>query len=104
MYYFIFRENIVSESVSYWKTCWTNEQYYKINGVEKISKNIRLIIKLLKNNDVDKIPSLNQQIEMSCGMGFPTMWYVQPAKPQISLLIRPVWSEPMLVAWILYEC
>ena len=23
-------------------------------------------------------------------MGFPTMWYVRPAKPQISLLIRAV--------------
>ena len=37
-------------------------------------------------------------------MGFPTMWYVRPAKPQISLRIRAVWSEPLLVAWIFYEC
>ena len=33
---------------------------------------------------------------------FPTMWYKQPAKPQISLRIRAVWSEPMLVAWIFW--
>ena len=33
-------------------------------------------------------------------MGFPTMWYVRPAKPQI----RAVWSEPLLVAWIFHEC
>ena len=32
------------------------------------------------------------------------MWYVRPAKPQISLCIRAVWSEPLLVAWIFYEC
>ena len=34
----------------------------------------------------------------------PTMWYLQPAKAQTSLHIRTVWSEHMLVAWILYEC
>ena len=37
-------------------------------------------------------------------MGFPAMWYVRPAKPQISLRIRAVWSEPLLVAWIFYDC
>ena len=37
-------------------------------------------------------------------MRFPTMWYVRPAKPQISLRIGAVWSEPLLVAWIFYEC
>ena len=37
-------------------------------------------------------------------MRYPTMWYVRPAKPQISLCIRPVWSEPLLVAWIFYDC
>ena len=37
-------------------------------------------------------------------MRFPTMWYVRQAKPQISLRIRAVWSEPLLVASILYDC
>ena len=36
-------------------------------------------------------------------MRFPTMWYVRPAKPQTSLRIRAVWSEPLPVAWIFYE-
>ena len=40
---------------------------------------------------------------MSRGMRFPTMWYVQSAKPQISLRIWAVWSEPLLVARIFYE-
>ena len=39
---------------------------------------------------------------MSRNMRFPTMWYVRPAKPQISLRIRVFWSEPLLVAWIFY--
>ena len=30
------------------------------------------------------------------------MWCVQPAKPQISLNICTVWSEPLLVAWKLH--
>ena len=37
-------------------------------------------------------------------MRFPIMWYVRPAKPQINLRIRAVWSEPLLVACISYEC
>ena len=37
-------------------------------------------------------------------MRFPTMWYVRQAKVQISLRIRAVWSEPLLVAWIFYDC
>ena len=35
---------------------------------------------------------------------FQTMWYMRPAKPQISLSIHAVWSEPFLVAWIFYDC
>ena len=35
---------------------------------------------------------------MSHDMRFPTMWYVRPAKPQISLCIHTVWSEPLLVS------
>ena len=36
--------------------------------------------------------------KMSRDMRFLTMWYVRPAKPQISLHIRAVKSEPLLVA------
>ena len=47
---------------------------------------------------------MSEHIEyMSSGMRFPTMWYVQPAKSQISLCIRTVWSEPLQVAWIFCE-
>ena len=41
--------------------------------------------------------------EQNWAVIFPTMWYVGPAKPQISLRIRAVWSEPLLVTWIFYD-
>ena len=44
------------------------------------------------------------KLNMSQCMRFPTMWYVGPAKPQSSLCIRAVWSEPLLVAWVFYDC
>ena len=37
--------------------------------------------------------------EMSRLMTKPTKWHVRPAKTQISLGIRPVWSESSLSAW-----
>ena len=41
---------------------------------------------------------------MSRDISFPTMWYVRPAKTQISLRIHAVWPEPLLVVWIFYAC
>ena len=38
-------------------------------------------------------------VYMSCLMTKQTMWHVRPAKTQISLGIRPVWSESSLSAW-----
>ena len=46
--------------------------------------------------------SYTQNIDMSSDMRFQTMWYVRQAKTQISLCIRAVWSETLLVAWIVY--
>ena len=43
-------------------------------------------------------------LNLSRGMRFPTMWYIRPAKPQISLRICAVWSDPLLVARIFYDC
>ena len=36
---------------------------------------------------------------LSSLMTKPTKWHVRPAKPQISLGIRPVWSDSLLCAW-----
>ena len=43
-------------------------------------------------------------VYVSHDMRFPTMWYARPAKAQTSLRICAVWSEPLLLAWIFYEC
>ena len=57
---------------------------------------------------ITETSTINLTIEckryMSQSMKFPTMRYVRPAKPQISLRIRAVWSEPSLVAWVFYDC
>ena len=42
-------------------------------------------------------------LHMSRDMRFPT-GYVRPVKPHISLRMPAVWSEPLLVAWMSYEC
>ena len=42
--------------------------------------------------------------DKSRGVRFLTMWCVRPAKAQTSLHIHAVWSEPLLVAYIFYEC
>ena len=41
-------------------------------------------------------------VYMSRDMRFPTLWYTRPAKAQISLRVRAVWSEPLLVPLIFY--
>ena len=49
-----------------------------------------------------RIKLLSQTVHhcyMSRLMTKPTKWHVRPAKTQISLDIRPVWSEPSLSAW-----
>ena len=53
---------------------------------------------------VERVDYILDIHEMSRGMRFPTMWYVRPAKSHISLRIRAVWSEPLLVTLRFYEC
>ena len=48
-------------------------------------------------------PSRKTQ-HLSSDIRFSTLWHVWPAKAQTSLRICTVWSEPLLVAWIFYEC
>ena len=42
--------------------------------------------------------------KLSRDMKFPTHLYVQPVKAQTSLPIRAVWSDPLLVAWMYWDC
>ena len=48
-----------------------------------------------------KCINLVSAYKMCHNMRFPTMWFVWPAKAQISLRICAVWSEPLLVAYII---
>ena len=41
-------------------------------------------------NMSNSFPLTEQRLHLSCDMRFPTMWYVQLAKPQISLCICTV--------------
>ena len=54
-------------------------------------KNLKILL-TLKN-----IETFPEKIHWSRNRRFPTMWYVRPAKPRISLRIRAVWPEPLLV-------
>ena len=82
---------------------WINQnlsKFYEIVSkinykfVSKINYKFRLIVGLYARKS--DFGPCEQQI--SHGMRFPTILYVRPAKPQISLRIRAVWSEPLLVA------
>ena len=55
-------------------------------------------------NGVAEDDAVLLQNKMSQCMRFPTIWYVRPAKAQTSLRIRADWSEPLLVAWVFYDC
>ena len=60
---------------------------------------VTLTVQTVRNLFCTFIVSLQQ---MSRNMRFPTMWYVRVAKAQISLHICAFWSEPLLVAWIIW--
>ena len=53
------------------------------------------------------IPRINHVSKRPTLRPMPRKNIIEPwheAKPQISLRICTVWSEPLLVAWIFYEC
>ena len=52
-----------------------------------------------KSNQTKPSIEAGLQSHMSRLLTKPTKWHVRPAKTQISLGIRPVWSESLLSAW-----
>ena len=77
----------------------TNELYVRsVNGEASLAAVNQICViheainvcKKKKSKDSLKACFENGNIHMSRGMRFPTMWYVRPAKPQISLRIRAV--------------
>ena len=86
------------------KNCWLRHlEKTQTTTLKRPLKIFRLYIMVITRTrtgqTVSDLPNVRY---MSCDMGFPTMWYVRPAKPQISLRIRAVWSEPLLVVFILW--
>ena len=75
---------------------YNNGNYRKKRSYRQVSIKFKDFSKLLQKTLL--------QWQMSHHMRFPTMWYVRPAKAQTSLRIHAVWSEPLLVAWILFDC
>ena len=51
------------------------------------------------NVDLKTVALTTGNSHLSCRTTKPTKWYVRPAKTQISLGIRPVWSESSLSTW-----
>ena len=92
----------------WWLGCkaWTKHVWFSYTKSEicqnNLARNQTTDLKILLNKLNCPWLALYQccQNQKSRGMRFPTMWYVRPAKPQISLRICAVWSEPLLVAWI----
>ena len=84
-----------------------NVVHYISGLVEKglgVFGSMEIYMSIYTETQADTCKQCRHICDMSHGMEFPTMWYVRPAKPQISLRIRAVRSEPLLVAWIFYEC
>ena len=91
---------------------WAPKISVKTDGLDKLDiENFTLIfmfifrsygfcVSPMQPTDWAELKDLNH---MSRDMRIPTMWYVWPAKPLISLRIRAVWSEPLLVAWVFYD-
>ena len=67
----------------------------KLNGLEH-SKAYRMSHSMIK--PTNELPC-DKTYEMSHLVTKPTKWHVRQAKTQISLAIRPVWSESLLSAW-----
>ena len=57
-----------------------------------------------RKHDVNWLFIYITKSQLSCDMKFPTMWYLRPAKPQISLRISAAWSELLLVTCIFFDC
>ena len=55
---------------------------------------------LVRARSEQQIPSASNITQPDCGsMTKPTIWHVRQVKTQISLGMRPVWSESLLSAW-----
>ena len=106
IFFFILFLLLLRENGHYWWKSWSVITSYVIDHCHTWDKNIpffgcqRFFCLGLLVSSKDKILSPNvHHCYMSCLMAKTTKWHVRPAKTQISLGIRPVWSESSLSAW-----
>ena len=81
--------------IQQWKETW---RHHKLDLLMTILMGVKC--KSTKSSVIKR----KRVFHISQYMRYLTMWYVRPAKPQISLRICAVWSEPLLVAWVFYDC
>ena len=74
--------------------CYFMTRLSAIRFIPQVFISKRIKCWLLKKSDTEK-----RWVYLSRDMTKPTKWHVRPAKTQISLGIRPVWSESSLSAW-----
>ena len=77
--------------------------YQQQNGTQIYQQQNSKQIYQQQNSKQSYRQQYSEHIYMSHDMRFLTIWYMRPAKSQISLRIPSVWSEPLLVYWIFYE-
>ena len=81
---------------------WLNgNQSFKLSSLQLLSYNHNnfWLIFLQPFSECMKNETPTHRGHLSRLMTKPTKWHVRPAKTQISLGIRPVWSESSLSAW-----
>ena len=84
-------------------TCFQSNLYYNRNDniiilITSAVGRMSLKTPLQLDDPVNQYELITVKQNMSRDMGFQTMWYVRPAKAQISLRIRAVCSEPLQAA------
>ena len=99
--FLFFKENICCGDSCFQ---WVPTTYVLFKKKRKYHNFSNTSIETFLTRDLTDITSCLNVRDLSQCMRFPTIWYLRPAKPQISLRIRAVWSEPLLVARISYEC
>ena len=82
-----------------WKRCWQNGKQCRPRSDCSISPGLSVQKTLNHYGIYTTWHLLQKQNNLSRLMTKPTKWHVCPAKTQISLGIRPVWSASSLFAW-----
>ena len=75
--------------------CWNFQQIIETTKQAVMIKDVQWTLAVL----ITGLYTYKIMIKNEPAHDKPTKWHVRPAKTQISLVIRPVWSESLLSAW-----